>query len=94
MVQLRKKHTALDKYIFMHTIQDSDETLFYAMLVCHTRETMPFVYTPTVGLHSSYIHFRIAAGPNYFILYTMPLMQAKPVRSGATYIDTPRAVCT
>ena len=51
MVQLRKKSTALDKYIFMHTIQDSDETLFYAMLVCHTRETMPFVYTPTVGMN-------------------------------------------
>eukprot|EP01036_Dinobryon_divergens_P030628 gene30628-39901_t len=49
MAQLRKKATPLDKYIFMHTIQDSDETLFYALLVRHTRETMPFVYTPTVG---------------------------------------------
>ena len=34
----------------MHTLQDSDETLFYALLVGHTRETMPFVYTPTVGI--------------------------------------------
>ena len=51
IAQLRKKATALDKYIFMHTIQDSDETLFYALLVRHTRETMPFVYTPTVGIN-------------------------------------------
>eukprot|EP00597_Dinobryon_sp_UTEXLB2267_P008115 CAMPEP_0170088140 /NCGR_PEP_ID=MMETSP0019_2-20121128/22464_1 /TAXON_ID=98059 /ORGANISM="Dinobryon sp., Strain UTEXLB2267" /LENGTH=515 /DNA_ID=CAMNT_0010306185 /DNA_START=167 /DNA_END=1714 /DNA_ORIENTATION=+ len=49
MKQLRKKATPLDKYIHMHTIQDSDENLFYAMLVGHTQETMPFVYTPTVG---------------------------------------------
>jgi malic enzyme len=30
-------------------ISDADETLFYAILVKHTFEVMPFVYTPTVG---------------------------------------------
>lgn len=49
MEQLRKKTSPLEKYIFLHTIQDSDETLFYAILARHTTETMPFVYTPTVG---------------------------------------------
>ena len=34
----------------MHTLQDSDEALFYALLMGHTLETMPFVYTPTVGI--------------------------------------------
>lgn len=47
--QLRKKSSPIDKYIFLHTIQDSDETLFYAVLTSHLRETMPLVYTPTVG---------------------------------------------
>ena len=49
MEQLRKKSSPLEKYIFLHTIQDSDETLFYAILSKHTYETMPLVYTPTVG---------------------------------------------
>ena len=49
MSQLRKKTSPLEKYIFLHTIQDADETLFYAILVQHTTEVMPFVYTPTVG---------------------------------------------
>lgn len=49
MTQLRKKATPIDKYTFLHTIQDSDETLFYAILTRYTHETMPLVYTPTVG---------------------------------------------
>jgi len=49
MTQLDKKSSALEKYIFLHTIQDADETLFYAILSKHTRTTMPLVYTPTVG---------------------------------------------
>ena len=49
MTQLRLKSSPLEKYIFLHTIQDSDETLFYALLLRHTAETMPLVYTPTVG---------------------------------------------
>jgi malic enzyme len=49
MIQLRKKATPIDKYIFLHTIQDTDETLYYAILAKHTAETMPLVYTPTVG---------------------------------------------
>ncbi len=49
MIQLRKKTSPIEKYIFLHTLQDSDETLFYAVLLRHTSETMPLVYTPTVG---------------------------------------------
>lgn len=49
MEQLRSKTSPLEKYIYLHTIQDSDETLFYAILTHHTTETMPLVYTPTVG---------------------------------------------
>ncbi|CAE7589515.1 ME6 [Symbiodinium microadriaticum] len=49
MKQLQEKDTDLDKYVFLHTIQDSDETLFYAMLEAHLVELIPYVYTPTVG---------------------------------------------
>lgn len=49
MAQLRSKTTALDKYIYLHTIQDSDETLYHACIYHNLIEVMPFVYTPTVG---------------------------------------------
>lgn len=49
MKQFAEKSTPLEKYIFLHTIQDIDETLFYSILIKHLSELTPYVYTPTVG---------------------------------------------
>jgi malate dehydrogenase (oxaloacetate-decarboxylating)(NADP+) len=47
--QLKEKTAPLDKYTFLHTMQDTDEDLFFKVLCDHPKEIMPFVYTPTVG---------------------------------------------
>lgn len=46
---LQRKTSRLERYIFLASLQDRNETLFYMLLQRHITEMMPLVYTPTVG---------------------------------------------
>jgi malate dehydrogenase (oxaloacetate-decarboxylating) len=46
----QSKPNDLEKYVFLLSLLDRNETIFYALVTQHTEEMLPIVYTPTVGL--------------------------------------------
>ena len=49
MQALEEQPTPFTKYSFLRDLQDTNETLFYALLVRNVEQMLPLVYTPTVG---------------------------------------------
>jgi len=45
----QRKSSDLEKYIFLTTLQNRNEILFYRLLHEHAEEMIPIIYTPTVG---------------------------------------------
>jgi malate dehydrogenase (oxaloacetate-decarboxylating) len=45
----RKKDNDLERHIYLRALQDTNEVLFYKLLLDHIEEMTPIVYTPTVA---------------------------------------------
>ena len=49
MNELRALPRDIDRYMALSSMQERNEGLFYRTLIANIRETMPWIYTPTVG---------------------------------------------
>jgi len=45
----QRQSSEVDKHIFLRSLQDSNEVLFYSLLLQHIQEMAPIIYTPVVG---------------------------------------------
>src|ERR1700720_3410908 len=45
----QKKDNDLERHIYLRALQDTNEVLFYRLIVDHIAEMTPLVYTPTVA---------------------------------------------
>ncbi len=48
-VAFGRKQDELEQHIYLRALQDTDETLFYRLLLDHVEEMLPIVYTPVVA---------------------------------------------
>ena len=48
-IQFKSMDSNIERYQFMRGILDSNATLFYAFMAKHMKESLPIIYTPTVG---------------------------------------------
>ena len=46
----RRKQDSLERHIYLRALQDTNEVLFYRLLLDHIEEMTPIVYTPVVAL--------------------------------------------
>lgn len=49
MANLRSQGTDLNRYVYLTALRERNETLFYRTIVDNLAETLPLIYTPTVG---------------------------------------------
>src|SRR3984885_3243573 len=45
----QRKHEDLERHIYLRALQDTNEVLFYRLLLDHIEEMLPIVYTPVVA---------------------------------------------
>ena len=49
LLNLRRQASDIDRYTYLSSLSKRNERLYYRLLIEHTKQLMPLVYTPTVG---------------------------------------------
>jgi len=48
--EFNRMHDDLERHVYLRALQDHNEVLFYRFIRSNLRDTLPIVYTPTVGM--------------------------------------------
>ena len=93
LIALRNLPNDLERYVFLRDLQDTNETLFYGLLVANIEEMLPIVYTPTVGPGSQQFSRLFRRPRGYFL--SVPLQnQIKHILSHPRFDDVEVIVVT
>ncbi|TCT22154.1 NAD-dependent malic enzyme [Thiobaca trueperi] len=67
MENFHRQYSDLDRYSYLETLHDRNETLYYRVLLSHINELTPVIYTPVVGQAcSQFAHIYQRARGMYF----------------------------
>ena len=61
----------LGRHIYLRALQDTNEVLFYRLLIDHVEEMLPIVYTPTVGVACEQFSHIYRRNRGLFISYAL-----------------------
>jgi malate dehydrogenase (oxaloacetate-decarboxylating) len=93
LIALRDLPNDLERYVFLRDLQDTNETLFYGLLVSNIEEMLPIVYTPTVGPGSQQFSRLFRRPRGYFL--SVPLQdQIERILSHSRFDATEVIVAT
>ena len=82
----KTKNTDMERYIYLASLQDRNEVLFYRLVHDHITEMMPIVYTPVVGT-ACQTYSKIFRRPRGLYLPYTQMDKLKTMLQNARYYD-------
>jgi malate dehydrogenase (oxaloacetate-decarboxylating) len=89
----RRKESDIERYIFLMSLQERNETLFYKLLGRHISEMTPIIYTPVVGAASE-LYSHIYRRPRGLYISHRNRGEIKTLLSNAPHSDVAIIVVT
>lgn len=75
----KRKDDDLERHIYLRALQDTNEVLFYRLLLDHIEEMTPMVYTPVVALACQQFSHIYRRPRGLFISYPLRLVGSQDV---------------
>ncbi len=92
-VNYQQKETDQERYVFLSSLQNRNEILFYRLLREHITEMMPIIYTPIVGTASQQYSYVYRRPRGLFISY-LQREQIDTILGNVPYADVRVVVVT